>query len=301
MSGPHGCSFGIDVGSTTLKVVAVDTDGAIVASHVELWRIDAPGNEHWTGGDQLQAQAFVPIEGWLFTRLPEGRYRLVCHAQVFDEAPLEVVVLAPRTRLDVPIRVPRSFRIRVAVRDRFGRLVPSVFLGSETTSLALDEPWRFERAPRDPNQVQILEDIEIASESIFSSEGPQPAEGFDLGSYREADRGARRRLRLVLKTLDGATVKVRVPTRSDRDLDLVAVAVPASDVAAGVRLPGGGLAQARVSVTGWARPRVAGLPGGGWERAEVEIQARQEGYRPASLTWTAETGELPWITLEPGG
>jgi predicted CoA-substrate-specific enzyme activase len=35
MSGSRGCTFGVDVGSTTLKVVAVDGDGAIVASHVE--------------------------------------------------------------------------------------------------------------------------------------------------------------------------------------------------------------------------------------------------------------------------
>ena len=35
MTAPGNCRFGIDVGSTTLKAVAVDTAGAIVASHVE--------------------------------------------------------------------------------------------------------------------------------------------------------------------------------------------------------------------------------------------------------------------------
>jgi predicted CoA-substrate-specific enzyme activase len=35
MSEPQPCTFGIDIGSTTLKAVAVDAEGAIVASHVE--------------------------------------------------------------------------------------------------------------------------------------------------------------------------------------------------------------------------------------------------------------------------
>ena len=35
MTGPPSCTFGIDVGSTTLKAVAVDDNGAIVASLVE--------------------------------------------------------------------------------------------------------------------------------------------------------------------------------------------------------------------------------------------------------------------------
>jgi hypothetical protein len=49
-----------------------------VASHVELWRIDAPRARTGLLATSSRTKAQVPVEGWVFTNLPEGRYRVVC-------------------------------------------------------------------------------------------------------------------------------------------------------------------------------------------------------------------------------
>ena len=292
----------VELGPAALDLRLTDArSGEPVASHVELWRIDAPGNEHWTDGDQLQDQAHVPVEGWLLTRLPEGRYRLVCHAQAWDAQPPEIAVSAPRTRLDVAIELPRAFRVRVVVRDRYGRLVPTVFFGRERIeTLEVSEPWRFERLPREGDMMWETVGWSDLGPALESSEGPQAEDGFDLGLYAGATRGQPERSVLALRTPEGARVCVRVPARADGDVHLVAVAVPRAEVADRVRMPGGGPAQAEVSVTGWAQPATPATPGGGWERAPLEIRARLEGYRGVELAWTVAQGELPWVELQPG-
>jgi hypothetical protein len=292
----------VQLGPAMLDLRLVDSrTGDPVGSFVQLWRIDAPGNESWTEGDQLQQQAQVPAEGWLFTQLPEGRYRLVCHAQAWDAQPPEVTVTAPRTRLDVPIEVPARFRVRVVVCDRYGQLVPRVTLESDgSEELAVSAPWRFERQPR--GQEVVFTDESVSEEAWWSSEEQsQPAEGVDLGLHGGATRGAPRLRVLTLSTPDGGRVRVRVPSRGEGDVRLVAVALPVDEVAARVRFPGGAPAQAEVEVFGQAVEQEPGPPGQGWQQAPVQIQARLEGYQPVHASWTAAAGELPWIELEPDG
>ena len=291
----------VQLGPAALDLRLVDArTGAGVASHVELWRIDAPGNDHWSAGDQLQQQAHVPAEGLLFTRLPEGRYRLVCSAQVWDEEPPEVEVDAPRTQIDLALALPRSFRVRVVVRDRFEHLVPSVELGrTGSESLDAGSPWRWDRMPL--NGDAILEDFEMSSVEFapWLSLGPQTEDGFDLGSYHEAERGSHQRITLELRTPQGGRVSVRVPGRAGEDVHLVAVAVPEPEFAARVRMPGGGPAHAEVEAICEATARSAYERGGGWASAPVKIRARLVGYRPTERIWCAAQGELPWIELEP--
>jgi hypothetical protein len=274
--------------------------GEPIGSFVHLWRIDAPGNEGWTEGDQLQTEAQVPEEGWLFTRLPEGRYRLVCDAASWDSEPPEITVSAPRTTLDVSIDVPTRFRVRVVVRDRYGALVPSVTVTQEQSDrLSLSEPWRFERQLRSGDM--SWSDFDGQADAPFRPNlEPQPEDGFDLGLYGGATRGAPKVSVLTLETPDRARVRVRVPARADGDLRMVAVAVPLADVASRVLIPGGAPAQADVEVWGEAIEFDPALPlGGGWDHAPVRIRAGLAGYEPVDELWTVALGELPWIELVP--
>ena len=52
-----------------------------VATTLHLWRLDAPGNEHWTAGDQRQAIVEVAAGGSWIRELPAGRYRARCVAE----------------------------------------------------------------------------------------------------------------------------------------------------------------------------------------------------------------------------
>jgi hypothetical protein len=270
-----------------------------IASYVELWRIDAPETVHWTAGDQLQDQAQVPIEGWAFTSLPEGRYRVVCHAQAWGEDAAEVDVHAPRTRFNLAIAIPRAFRIRLDVRDRFGVQVPSLSLSTAGwESLDSQDAGRGERGLKSGAGVAIGMSGSRMGARRWTSPTSQPPEGFDLGVFREADRGSHRREVREYRTPDGCRLSVRIPPRRDSDLDLVVVALSTSEVEPLVRVPPGWAAQLELTIVGQAVEREASLQGAGWERAPVILRVGGPGLRTFLHTWRAADGELPGIVLE---
>ena len=294
----------VQLGSAALDLELVDAaTEQPVASYVELWRIDAPENEHWTAGDQLQAQAQVPVEGWLFTKLPEGRYRLVCHAQAWGEAPAEVEVRAPLTRFSLAIALPREFRVRLDVRNRFGVQVPSLSLATAGwEALDSQDAWRGERGVKSAAGTAVGFGSFSASRAgarRWTSPTSQPPEGFDLGVFREADRVTHRREVREYRTPDGCRLSVRIPPRCDSDLDLVVVALSTAEVEPLVRVPPGWAGQLELSVVGNAMEREASLLGVGWERAPVKLRVDGPGLRKFSDTWRAADGELPSILLKP--
>ncbi len=281
-----------------LQLVDAATDQA-VASYVELWRIDAPDNEHWTAGDQLQDQAQVPVEGWLFTKLPEGRYRIVCHSQVWGEEAPETDVLAPLTSLRLALQLPREFRIRLDVRDRFGVQVPSLSLSTAGwESLGAQDEWRSERGLKSGAGVAIGMRGSRMGGRRWKSVSPQPPEGFDLGQFHEADRGSHRREVREYKTPDGCRVRVRIPPRSASDLDLVVVALSTSEVEPLVRVPPGWAGQLEVIIVGDTEKRDASLQGSGWDRAPVSMCVSGPGLFTFLHAWRAADGELPRILLK---
>jgi hypothetical protein len=290
----------VQLGPAVLHLELVD--GATehgLASHVELWRIDAPENDSWTGGDQLQDQAQVPAEGWSFRNLPEGRYRVVCHAQAWGEEAAEVDVAAPFTRFSLSLTLPRAFRVWLDVRDRFGVQVASLALVNENQEyLDAQEPWRNERGLKRAAGVSWSIGRGRWGFRQWSSEAPHPADGFDLGTHYESERGGHRRDVLDYATSDGHRVRVRIPPRRDADLHLVAVALSPAEIEPLVRVPPGFSGQLELEVVGEAVQRDPSLPGGGWERAPVAIRVHSAGLRAVQHTWRAVDGELPGIVLE---
>ena len=65
-----------ETGECTLQLYLVDREtGQRIAGKVELWRLDAPANEDWSRGDQLQTTLGVEPEGRVVEDLPAGVYR----------------------------------------------------------------------------------------------------------------------------------------------------------------------------------------------------------------------------------
>lgn len=293
----------IELGNALLDLRLIDeTFGAGVASHVELWRLDAPENEHWTAGDQLQDQAQVPVEGWIFTRLPAGRYRVVCHAEAWGEEPPEIEVTAPRTRIDVALVLPREFRIRLDVRDRFGNQVAGLTLEERSFEFLDDrQPWRGERTQKSGLGTSIgIGGFRSGRSKPWSLPGPQPPEGFDLGLRWEADRGGHRTEVMVMRTESGGRVRLTIPPRTSGDLDLVAVVLSPQEVEPLVRFPSAVSAPLELDVFGKAVERDRGLPDGGWQHAPVKIRIQAAGVRRFSGTWKPADGDVPSIVLRPG-
>ncbi len=85
-----------------------------VRSNVQLWRLDAPGNEGWTRGDQLQATLDVGDGGRWFRELPAGRYRARCEGEHrAAEDPPEFVVECPTTSHHLDLSLPRERDVTV--------------------------------------------------------------------------------------------------------------------------------------------------------------------------------------------
>lgn len=141
----------IQTGECTLALELIDFETrAHVAGTVHLWRLDAPGNEHWNAGDQLQASLEVPDDGLGIPDLPEGRYR-VRSEQEADcvEDPEPFVVTGGWTRVVVEIHVPRSFPIYLRVYDQEGREVEEAEVYLMEVGCSCDDPldpsWRQRR------------------------------------------------------------------------------------------------------------------------------------------------------------
>jgi len=229
-----------------LRVLDAETEQP-VASTVDLWRLDAPGNEHWTAGDQLQATAEVPVEGVTLEDLPAGVYRPVCLAERYcADDPPPVRIEGPLTEITFRIAVPRQLYAYVKVVDLRGVPVPTGGVrggssrrwGDRTRTPA----WSRPRAPRKGEAVLILGGGGGGGGSRSSlppKQIPQPAEGFRLGPFREdAKKSAVRHLYTI--EIEGCTkVLVSVPGVTTDGSTFLGLSVPLATVPGDLRMPDG--------------------------------------------------------------
>lgn len=116
-------------GSGSVRIVLRDdvTD-EVVTSKIQLWRLAAPGNEHWRAGDQRQAQGQA---GDIFEGLPVGRYRVhVLGQRTGSEDPPAFVVRGLHAVQTLRVPMPRSFPVRLELYDEDGARIRRARLSS---------------------------------------------------------------------------------------------------------------------------------------------------------------------------
>ncbi|MCA8978533.1 MAG: hypothetical protein H6831_14810 [Planctomycetes bacterium] len=124
-----------------------------VATTVHLWRLDAPGNEHWGAGAQLQATIDVGLEGGWARELPAGRYRARCLAERrANEDPHEFMVSGDTTRLRLSIDTPRERELLVQLFSADGEPIREAEFSLQVrgaNSHSVGRPdWAKEREPK---------------------------------------------------------------------------------------------------------------------------------------------------------
>jgi hypothetical protein len=288
--------------SLTLRLFDAHS-GEPCASRVELWRVDAPQNDGWSAGDQLQASVEVDLDGARIPDLPEGRYRAACERAAASQELPEFEVRAPHTAIELWVEQPGEFELRVHFVDRFGEPYPEVEWWEEHWRSI--EPPAAARRSRSPRHEHGL----IWDHSIFHSfrvdfGRPSPAQrvvpsedGILLGRHRACTRERGLRPVLRLRAPDGALGELEVPALGDGVVRFVVVGLPADVAASRVRLPDGRPSAAAVEALGLAL--LCADPERDWRSATVRLKAELEGFQGVELTWSASLGELPWILLEP--
>lgn len=290
----------VESGPASLFLRLIDAhSGDAIASRLELWRIEAPGNADWSAGDQLQLTADVPAEGARFPSLPEGRYRASCARADGGSVLPEFEVRAPHTEVELALELPGDFEVRVHFLDRFGVPYPSAHWWP--IRMRLVDPPTAVRSPREQRGASGSSwshsmAVSFAGQASMQ-EVVQTAEGLLLGRFSTASRECGFVPVMRLRAPDGALAEIEVPAQADGDLLFVAVGLSPDVAAARVRLPDGRASAAQVEALGLGLP--CEDPGRAWRSAPVHLRADLAGFASVDLQWRAADGELPWILLEP--
>lgn len=108
-------------GGCVLTMTLCDEQGGIVDSGLDVWRLGAPGNEHWTDGDQLQTTTWTRDGVAVVEHLPAGDYRVVVHEQRWSaEDPPAFVVTGTGTRVHFCVATPETYTASVTLFDETG-------------------------------------------------------------------------------------------------------------------------------------------------------------------------------------
>lgn len=289
-----------------LRVVDADT-GRPVASNVGLWRLDAPGNDGWTAGDQLQLTAEVPVEGVRLEGLPAADYRPVCLAERFSaDDPRPMRVEGPLTELTIPIAMRRKIRARVRVVDLRGEMVPEgrvLYTGQTHLRRRRAPAWVRPRALRDGSRLPLRgrvgggTTIRGGNRQVVA----QPPEGFEIGPFDEDSKESEVTYIATVEVEGRSSVRVAVPCAAGDGQAYVALSVPLADVTDGLRMPDGRtIAEAGGEVSA-SFPAVAldpSVPPPFLVDVPFEIDVRVPGYESASLK--RRLGDPPpALVLEP--
>jgi hypothetical protein len=244
---------------------------------VHLWQLDAPATEHWTRGDRRWATLRVGTSGKVVEGLPEGLYRVECEAQLRGVvAPPPFAVRGDRTEVELPVRLPREFEVRLRVVDERGRAVTRDCLADYTAAAIGDEAaptWVVPRRRGDTGALELPE-----QETVYETEErPVSAENglYRLGTMRQDHGSFRRTRQWVLGHRHATCVLVSVDGTIDADRTYVGATVPLARIREVIRLPGGGDPdEIDIYATCTAVPE--GLVA--WDWLAVDVSAHFDGY-----------------------
>jgi len=260
--------------------------GAPVASSVKLFRLGAPGNEHWTRGDQLQADVKVPKEGIWIHRLPEGVYRIHAAAQRHpSDDPFRFTVRGSVTEKQFALPMPREFHARLVIVDERGRPVLSGRRRKGFSSglgRTVKIPWHRERRLRHPDL--YVHDFRFGCGGGVGGRrwwhDVKAVDGaFDLGSFIESPRNRRRAFRSRFQVEDRTEVRLRHEYEPGRDQTWMAIIVEPRPIEDTILYPDGSLAtRARVRIHADAVLVPSPAPPSFWRTLTVNVRVSLEGF-----------------------
>jgi len=234
--------------SLTLNLTRAES-GQPVQATVGLWRLDAPGNEHWKRGDQLQARLDVPVEGVAVDNLPAGRYRVFSGDQRVNSADSPAFdVAGPKTVVTLSLPMPRKFHVHVRIYTESGHVLLRATrdeLGSSTYGGTLDPPkWRKKRWLKSGSCFGGTRSLGIGcgSNRAPAYEVAGTEAGFHLGLYREDARRSSRTSSHSFENEGRTIVRLFLTREIQRDRSYIALSVPEEPILASIVLPDGRLA-----------------------------------------------------------
>jgi len=274
------------------------TTGESVASPVYLWRLDAPENENWGRGDQLQATVQVPVEGATIRDLPAGRYRARCAAEAeVGGDPPSFRVQGSWTEVVLELAVPRTYPAYVRLFDELGVELELAELRTDSTiseTKDVEHPgWLDRREPKPEGVYEVLELVVWEGDLLCDYDGGLPWSwsevhagplGFQVGWIGQDTRAFRTRHRFRLRGKGGSEVKIEFDGALGGPPQLLGVSVDRRSVEDHLFLPDGspaaGVLADRLEISSAARSPDGDAGGGtseGWW-LEVPIRVQLTGH-----------------------
>lgn len=305
----------IELGPCNLELQIVEQgSAATVASWIFLYRLNAPGNELYGPGDQVQQRVFVGHEGALLTKLPEGEYRVLVDVAAYGiEAPPVFKVAGPLTRHTLTIARPRKRQAWLRLYDSVGVRLQEAWISTPKDKLW----WPSERQASwiRARECKLL-DVEFVISSEGSSLGGAPSsvrvsagpQGFDLGQLVESEIGTRRTTQFWATAAGLTRVKVSVDcsqlsfAEDEEDLVLVGVLAPVEEIHASLLLGDGrDLSSIPDSLHAecTAQPLAALTGREPWRSQIIELEVTHASFEAFRLDWVPGQGPLTHQLLTP--
>jgi len=291
----------IETGDCTLYLTLVER-GSLrpVASWVTLYRLDAPANEFYEHGDQVQARLQVPETGLVIRDLPEDGYRLVVdQIRRAQGDPAAFEVRGRNTQHEVLIDLPREREAWLVLYDAAGRRIERASIQVLPTEARPRWPWEIRWVQ---GRACKLENVfeEVTSDAVdFGAPLPAAvervaeAEGFRLTGLRESNSGETR-VHVWRASLEGHTsVVVRITMDSEPPERLVGLIAPLDELEESIRLPSGEDVRSfpgSVSASSLARPASQLPPDDPWRVLVVDVRVAPGGYEPLEFRWQPAAG-----------
>ncbi|MBK8180449.1 MAG: hypothetical protein IPK67_16465 [Planctomycetes bacterium] len=282
----------IEKGACALELTVVAKARSVLPpeGQVELWRLSAPGNEHWSEGDQLQASQTLERGFARFTELPTGQYRVRCSAERGGApGPEPFEVACPTTTRTVEIELPRMFRVLLDVRDETGLPLDRGALAPATDSQDFTGPsWVRRRQARQKRGGHGISAMEWGNSGALTPILAGP-EGFELGTHPESTTQHGRSRHATVHFEHRSSVRCPIRAAGVGDQHLLAVSVATEPLLDVVLTPDGRTLrelEATLDVDCTAVTIEPGAPPPDWRAIPLRVQVRCAGFEPLDFEAT---------------
>ncbi len=305
----------IQTGECSLVLHFFDSlSGEPVSGKADLWRLDAPGNDHWTKGDQKQV-TFTAKEGTArCDKLPPGRYRVFSRfARKGSGSAQEFSIAGELTSASISVEMPQMEQVFLRLVDAQGKQLASSEVRrleikncgyQHTTRSGLEPEWQVTRMPLNSNVLGMLGGgggYKGASHRSWNpvEHGPQ---GILVGELRGDAREARRSYRRKLRMNGGSGTTVLLETHGTGEY--VAVLPSHQEIHDRLEFPADATRldlMDELWITVEAVPVDTSLgesTSSQWSLSEVTIRISVSEYQNVNVKWIPGEEPVPFIKLQ---